>query len=58
MVDFKDNNITYMATSSLNNIPGGSSQKHSQLLQLIGQHPSFKAKVNEYYEILHCNPTS
>jgi hypothetical protein len=48
-----------MATSLIfNTIHTGASQKYTQLLHLISQHPSFKSKVNEYYEILNCNPTS
>jgi hypothetical protein len=52
-------NITYMATSLIfNTIHSGSSQKYTFLLNLISQHPSFKSKVNQYYEILNCNLTS
>ena len=48
-----------MATSLIfNTIRTPTSSKYTQLLSLISQHPSFKSKVNEYYEILHCTPTS
>jgi hypothetical protein len=47
-----------MATSLIfNTIHSGSSQKYTYLLNLIAQHPSFKSKVNEYYDILGCSPT-
>ena len=32
--------------------------KHSQLLALIASHPSFKASVNTFYEILNQQPTT
>lgn len=45
-------------TSSLifNTIHSQASPRYTQLLHLISQHPAFKAKVNDYYEILSCNP--
>lgn len=47
-----------MATSLIfNTIHSSTSPKYTTLLQLISQHPSFKSKVNEYYEILACSPT-
>jgi hypothetical protein len=53
-----DNNITDMATSLIfNTIHAASSQKYTSLLQLISQHPSFKSKVNDYYDLLACTPT-
>ena len=37
---------------------GPNHHKHSQLLALIGAHPSFKSTVNKYYQILNQQPTS
>lgn len=46
-----------MATSLIfNTIRTAASSKYTQLLTLISHHPSFKTKVNEYYEILNCAP--
>ena len=47
-----------MATSLIfNTIHSHASPKYTQLLHLISQHPAFKARVNDYYEILNCSPT-
>ena len=31
---------------------------HAQLLHLISLHPSFRAKVNQYYLIMNCAPSA
>lgn len=47
-----------MATSLIfNNCLPPTNNKYSHLLSLIAIHPSFKSKVNEFYQILNLNPT-
>ena len=33
------------------------SHKYTHLLHLVSLHPSFNTKVNEFYQIIHCNTT-
>jgi hypothetical protein len=40
-----------------NTIHTASNAKYTQLLHLVGLHPSFQSKVNEFYQIIQCNPT-
>lgn len=48
-----------MATSIVfNSVLPSNSNKYTQLLSLIAIHPSFKAKVNEFYQILNSNPSA
>jgi len=47
-----------MATSLIfNTCHVNPSNKYTFLLNLIALHPSFKSMVNQYYQILNCNPT-
>jgi hypothetical protein len=48
-----------MATSIVfNSCQVNLNNKYTQLLALISIHPAFKAKVNDFYQILNLNPTS
>jgi hypothetical protein len=46
------------STVLFNSVLTNPQHKHSQLLALIATHPSFRAAVNDYYQILNLSPTT